>query len=77
MEYFCANCGISTEDNTHKGTAGDYVLLCSSCNFCMRFYILPSELKTKEEIETIFQNTELTKNQRTGSGNKPFKRKKN
>jgi hypothetical protein len=32
-------------------------------------------LKTAEEAYAIFQGIELTKQQRTGSGNKPFKRK--
>lgn len=36
----------------------------------MRFSIMPTELKTVEEVEAAFQQTELTDYQRTGRANK-------
>ena len=62
--YFCGYCGTKTEGNTHSGTTGDKILQCPVCNFVMRLYILPSTLKTEEEIEKTFQDTPLTDSQR-------------
>ena len=77
MEYFCPHCGIQTKDNTHIGTiSGDKILLCPVCNFCMRFNILPSTLKTEKEIDTAFQDTKLTESQEYGSKSK-YGRKRN
>jgi RNase P subunit RPR2 len=71
LQFFCGNCGIRVEGNTIKFVGSkDYLLECKVCNFIMRFSIMPTELKTVEEVEAAFQQTELTDYQRTGRANK-------
>lgn len=66
MEKFCPNCGIRTRNNIQPGITGDYILNCPECNFVMRFYILPSQLRTHTEASIAFTKTALTESQRFG-----------
>ncbi len=70
--YFCPHCGIKTDGNisTINGIDNQYYLICPVCNFAIEFRIQVRTSKTNEEIETAFQQTELTDYQRTGRANK-------
>jgi hypothetical protein len=75
-EWFCGNCGTAKKQNTVVYQSGDRLLTCTDCNIVLRFYIVSPATKSKKEAEESFNKTELTKQQRTGSGNKPYKKRK-
>ena len=64
MKGFCTACGTKTEDNIQleKQTGARY--LTCDCGYSMRFYITNVKTKTDEEVEDLFQQTELTDSQR-------------
>ena len=49
---------------------------CADCMLAFDFEITVKPRKTYDEVTVEFDKIPLTKNQRTGSGNKPYKRKK-
>jgi transcription elongation factor Elf1 len=76
-EWYCGNCGTAKKGNTVVGpTTKDRILTCGDCGIVIRFYIQSPPIKTIAEAAKAFEATELTKQQKTGSGNKkPFKYK--
>jgi uncharacterized Zn finger protein len=75
-EWYCGNCGSAQKKNTVVNKkAGDRLLTCTDCGIVLRFYIQSPATATKWLAQESFDKTELTKQQKTGSGNKPFKYK--
>ena len=73
MRWWCPNCEVEGKPIIDKHLV---FFNCAICAMAMDIEITVKPLKTPDEAEAIFNSIELTKQQRTGSGNKPFKRKK-
>jgi hypothetical protein len=73
IEICCPNCDVIGK--MIKLNSRDYKFNCAICGLAFDLEVTCKPLMTPREAQAIFQSIQLTKQQRTGSGNKPFKRK--
>jgi len=64
--FFCPICGIQNAKNNppQDGSTGDILFNCTECLAVTRFYIQMQPQRTLDEVEQLFQQTELTDSQR-------------
>jgi len=59
-------CGVQNAKNNppQDGSTGDIIFNCTECLAVTRFYVQIQPQRTLEEVEQLFQQTELTDSQR-------------